>query len=186
MFEINSNNFKYTALFCEENIWHLADLLIKQGVHCDELDVIFISNVQQQVVIFNQQSSSIKNPVIWDYHVILLRTSASKKIIYDFDTRASFESDAAHYFDLSFPANINIAPPYQAGFRIIPSSVFIERFSSDRSHMQGIIEPDKFPDYAAIQSNHPLHLKELIDFDTAISANEKILSLTEIKHFLRN
>ena len=126
---------------------------------------------------FNQQSSPAQQPVIWDYHVILLNTSNSQ--VYDFDTRASFISDALHYFDLSFPENIKA--DYQATFRIIPAETYLERFSSDRSHMLGLIEDSQFPDYPAIQSDNPLYLNDLIYFNKPISLNEKILSLSEMK-----
>ena len=129
MFEMNSNRFQYTALFCEENIWHLAQQFIKQGVNPSDLTTLFICNQKEQVVLFNQQVSRNNDPVIWDYHVILLRNKNNKYIIYDFDAINSFGINAKEYLELSFPSTINIHPDYHARFRLINAQVYINHFT---------------------------------------------------------
>jgi protein N-terminal glutamine amidohydrolase len=186
--ETNQSCYKYTALFCEENIWHLADSLIKQGVKDSELNIVFISNPKQQVAIFNQKSGHGNHPVIWDYHVVLLRKTTNNYCIYDFDTKLAFETNAEQYLNLSFPKEKNVALPYQAQFRFIETQVFLNEFSSDRSHMLGIIDIDKFP------TDKPIHAKEnqsatylhqFINFSAPI-CNDKVLTRNTFENLIRN
>ncbi len=190
MSQINRSDFIYTALFCEENIWHLADSLIRQGVNHSDLNVVFISNKKQQVAIFDQQSASNILPVIWDYHVVLLRKTEAGYFIYDFDTKAELGIAVKQYIELSFPHNKNIPAPYQAQFRLIDSHTYINQFSSDRSHMLGIIKTDKFPAYPTIQvkENQPaIFLKQLINVNTPLTDNETTFSLEQFKdQFFKN
>lgn len=188
MFEINSNNLKYTALFCEENIWHLTDSLIRQGVKESDLHIVFISNTKQQVAIFNQKSGNDNHPVIWDYHVVLLRKTTHDYVIYDFDTVVAFETIAEQYLSLSFPKEKHIAPAYQAQFRLIKAQNFLKGFSSDRSHMLGIIDTKRFPTDEPIQAKEDqsaIHLHQFINFSVPIY-NDNILAINIFENLIRN
>jgi len=159
--------YLYTALFCEENIWHLANKLIQQGAESSELSIAFISNNRQQTVIFNQRSAKSHIPVIWDYHVILVQKSSTETLIYDFDSLSNFPEVAEQYLETSFPDEKNIPEEYQAHFRIVDAQTYIRLFSSDRSHMRGILPADKFPKYEAISktdSDERITLAQFINF----------------------
>lgn len=187
MLTISRSDYIYTALFCEENIWHLADSLIKQGVKSSDLDVIFISNKKQQVAIFNQKVAPNHHPVIWDYHVVLLRKTDSDYLIYDYDTVAAFETPAKQYLDLSFPTEVNIKPAYQAQFRFIKSQTYLKGFSSDRSHMLGIIDINQFPDYPPIQAKdnqQVIYFHQLTDFNLAHTDDEALLTTDIFKELV--
>lgn len=189
MLKINRSDYKYTALFCEENIWHLADSLIKQGVKDSVLHIVFIGNKKQQVAIFNQKSENDNHPIIWDYHVVLLRkTTHDYYVIYDFDTTTEFETIAEQYLSLSFPKEKNITPPYQAQFRLIKARTFLKEFSSDRSHMLGIIDADQFPNDKPIQAKEnqsATYLHQFINFSVPLY-NDKILAINAFENLIRN
>ena len=177
----------YTALFCEENIWHLANSFIQQGISAEELSVIYISNKEQKVAVFNQKSCEINQPIIWDYHVLLLRKLIDDYLIYDFDSRANFPTLASEYLDTSFPANKHIPEDYQPDFRLIDSETYLKCFHSDRSHMKDIVTDELFPAYPIlIPENHinAIDLKQLIDIETPLNIEEKIFNLSGFKEFI--
>ena len=177
----------YTALFCEENIWHLANNLIQQGVHPSELSVVFISNKHQQTAIFNQQSAEPDTPVIWDYHVVLLKKSSTECLIYDFDSYSNFPSVAEHYLKISFPDEKRIPEEYQAYYRLIDAQTYINLFSSDRSHMQDILTPEKYPKYKAITkpaTSKRITLTQFIDFKKELDNSSSLMTKEEFNKFI--
>ncbi|MBF0265901.1 MAG: hypothetical protein HQL46_11580 [Gammaproteobacteria bacterium] len=157
------NKQYYTKFFCEENIWHLCNDILKQKLF-KQVEVVFLSNVNQQIAVFHQKSAPENQAIVWDYHVILKTHYQSKSLIFDFDSRLPFPCLSDDYIIYSLPKHIPAA--YQAQFRLIAADIFLKEFYSDRSHMAGIIDHDKFPSYPAILSNkeNKLRLKELIDF----------------------
>ena len=176
----------YTALFCEENIWRLADSLIQQAVLPSDLTVLFISNPKQQVAIFQQKSAPINEPVIWDYHVVLLRKINTDFFIYDFDSRLGFKTRADDYISLSFLNQDLIKEQYRSQFRLISTTSYLQNFSSDRSHMKGITSDDKFPSYPPIESAHSnkITLQQYINFNQPFTDNESFLSVQELSNLL--
>ncbi|MCU7835047.1 MAG: hypothetical protein KZQ83_07285 [gamma proteobacterium symbiont of Taylorina sp.] len=150
MKQFNKSNYIYTPLFCEENIWHLAQSLIDDGIKSNNIHILFLTNKMMQIAIFNQLSAGLEEPVIWDYHVILMAKFDHTDFIFDFDSRLEFPCTLEDYFKKSLPTNINI--DYTSKLRVIPSSIYLQRFDSDRSHMLGIIPQAQFPDYPAIIS----------------------------------
>ena len=122
----------YWPLYCEENIWQLCR-------HSDFVDsvgkVAFISNATRSVAVWQQKSQTEANqPVIWDYHVILL-TDDNGWQVWDLDSSASSCASLADYLNASFlpllPGCDNFAPR----FRLFDMHTFAKQFSSDRSHM---------------------------------------------------
>lgn len=187
MFELDSNNFKYTALFCEENIWHLAKSLTHKGAREEDLTILFISNSTQSVAIFNQKSGLKNEPVVWDYHVVLLNKADDHYIIYDFDSKLKFGINANQYLNFSFPASANTPTQYNAQFRLVKAHDYLTRFSSDRSHMLGVIPHEQFPDYPPINvtnPDHAMYLKDLYDFNKPITPNEHLFSLNELQKII--
>ena len=179
--------YLYTALFCEENIWQLADSLIKQAVKPSDLTVLFISNPDQQVAIFQQKSAAINEPVIWDYHVVLLRKVNTDFFIYDFDSRSGFKTSAEDYLSLSFLDQDLIKKQYRSQFRLISATSYLQNFSSDRSHMKGIISDDKFPSYPPIETDslcNKITLQQYINFNQPLTDDESLLSVQELSNLL--
>lgn len=178
------HNFRYTAFFCEENIWWLCHSLITEGIGPEQLSVVFISNPNQQVAVFNQLNCAPDRAMTWDYHVVLLRKIEDHSLIYDFDSRCEFPVDLNTYLSLSFADQELIKPEYRAQFRLIDAKSFLERFSSDRSHMIGEIETSRFPDYQPIvsqSSDTAISLQQYFDFTKPLSKNETLYSVNDLR-----
>jgi len=136
----------YTPLFCEENIWQLARRLLDEGAAPDTLWVLFISNPERRVVMLRQRRAGAQGYVVWDYHVVL----QVGERIYDFDTTLPFPVNVRDYFLNSFPEQSSLSEPFRAWVRCIPAQTFLERFYSDRSHMQGVVGEAELPAWPAI------------------------------------
>lgn len=170
--------YRYTALFCEENIWWLCHSLIGDNIAPEQLTVVFISNPGHQVAVFNQKIGQPGQPVIWDYHTLLLRKMATGCFVYDFDSCSDFPCDLETYLVESFHQQEQVLPQYRAWFRLIDSTSYLASFSSDRSHMHGIISADQFPDYPpikAVDESSSITLQQYINFNRHLSADEQLL-----------
>jgi protein N-terminal glutamine amidohydrolase len=169
MQKFEKSSFLYTSLFCEENIWHLTNSLISQGISENTLNILFITNSNNKIAFFNQQATAHNQAVIWDYHVILLAKIERTYHILDFDTRLPFPDDFDHYLQHSLPDKIH--DEYSSQFRLIPAKVYLSHFNSDRSHMKNVIPDTLFPTYPAIQSNNrnKIKLTDLFNHNKTIS-----------------
>jgi hypothetical protein len=147
-------NHRYTLLFCEENIWHLARDMVDAGAHPSTLQVIFISNSNRQVVLFKQRSAGEGGYVVWDYHVVLRRRDATGDRIYDFDSTLPFPCDTHQYLTTTFGNQIAILKGLRASLRLICATAYLHHFTSDRSHMQGAVPEAAFPPWPAILPRH--------------------------------
>jgi hypothetical protein len=165
MFE---NKFaRYAPQYCEENIWHLCqhpNLLHKQRY------VVFISNKQRLCPFWNQRAAtSAEAPVGWDYHVVMLLRHEDDEpwCIGDLDTRLEFPTPVADYLRQTFVNIDNMPSEYHPTFRVIPATEYVERFSSDRSHMRSVgggwLAPP--PSWPAIHSG-PSNLDDFINVET--------------------
>jgi len=150
MTKFNRNDYLYTPLFCEENIWKLVESLYTNQF-AKPIDVLFIINEAQSVAVFNQNQSLNANPVIWDYHVVLLAQINNESVIFDFDSRCEFPTPIEKYFHVSFPLTNNIYENFLPYIKKIKAIYYFEHFYSDRMHMFGVINKEKFPDYEIIQ-----------------------------------
>lgn len=105
----------YASCFCEENIYQLAVRLLETSLITEaQLFAIFISNSSKQVPVWEQKSSDERHePVVWDYHVILLSRSGQEKLIYDLDSYLPFPCHAMHYCERSFRPDLRILPQFQ-------------------------------------------------------------------------
>ena len=177
MNHISKSDYHYTPLFCEENIWHLAKSLIANGTNEDNISIIFLSNFNKQIAVFNQLSVEPGQVAFWDYHVILLLKKSAAHYIFDFDSRLGFVSSYDDYIKNSLPNTIH--PQYRSQFRIIQASFYLKCFYSDRSHMQDIIAESQFPNYPAILPNvvNKLKLKDLFDLTQNIDNTSIIYKL---------
>jgi len=161
MHTFDKSLFTYTPLFCEENIWKLIEA-IQEEIKIRTADVLFIINRNNTVAIFEQIKSIGQQPVIWDYHVILTAYIDQKPYVFDFDSRCQFPCEIDRYFLATFPQNIVLQESYMPEIRRINAEHFFNHFSSDRSHMRGIISESEFPDYEPIQSTH---IKQQVPLD---------------------
>jgi hypothetical protein len=117
----------YARCYCEENIYRLIQ--IDQSI----THAVFISNTDRKVPFFSQPSDS--GMIIWDYHVIAY--SDQGRLVYDFDSAVPFPAPLSTYIGcvLQPEAMSNAEDTFQRKYRMISRIEFLEKFSSDRSHM---------------------------------------------------
>jgi hypothetical protein len=171
----------YTPLFCEENIWQLARQLVEEGVDAATLQVIFISNPQRQVVLFNQRNGADLGHVVWDYHVILRQRDGEGDRIFDPDTQLPLPCETRGYLEATFGLQQELQPAYRALLRLIPATDYLQNFYSDRGHMRGVVEETHFPSWAAIMPQHAeaVRLEQYWDMKEGTIANSRVLSVDE-------
>ena len=153
--------YKYAPYYCEENIWHLCQ---EKDFRPFEKNVVLISNEARSCSLWHQRAGIVPDqPVVWDYHVILLFKSNGWKV-YDLDTLLATPTPIAEYLSATFREGA-VQEKYRAQFRVIDADEFAKVFSSDRSHMltadgRWQVEPPPWP---AIVRNDKSNLMELID-----------------------
>lgn len=147
MDKITGSTFRYTAAFCEENIWWAAHDLTLNGHNGAEMRVLLFTNPSQQVLLFNQEVAPQGAPALWDYHVVLQVGDGASAQILDFDTRLNFPVPLEKYVRESFPSPDETPDQYRAWIRVIPAQSYLQRFDSDRSHMRGLLPEKDFPQY---------------------------------------
>lgn len=126
---------RYTPFYCEENIWHLAQSSVFGAE--DELHVVFISNEWGRCPLWNQRASLIYGePVVWDYHVVLLRTTPTgHHEMWDMDTLRGYPLKVAQWWAATFPHFEQVLPEFLPCFRVIAAEEYVAQLCSDRSHM---------------------------------------------------
>ncbi|KAK9451905.1 N-terminal glutamine amidase-domain-containing protein [Limtongia smithiae] len=163
--------FPYAASYCEENVCQAV-------LHClrehqspeEELSVVFISSLTRAVPLWCQRSSTRSDGlVIWDYHVILVRSSAGSSAVLDLDTTVDNTSISNNskegyrkakflafneYAEATFQPSTALQPEYARLFRVIPAADFVACFASDRSHMM-ILAPTNSDDDSAATERYP-------------------------------
>jgi len=161
---VHRSHYRYTAYFCEENAWWLTHDLVGHGVAAEDLTVLFLSNRERQVLLMNQSSAAEGALLCWDYHVVVRRQSHGIDEIMDFDTRLGFPVATSHYVTATFPRQSQLPAPYRAMVRVVTAASYLDRFQSDRSHMQSHLEADRFPDYPPILAGDPERAIDLSDY----------------------
>ncbi|XP_006458497.1 hypothetical protein AGABI2DRAFT_64499 [Agaricus bisporus var. bisporus H97] len=165
----------YTRCYCEENVYLLCEDFMSRKDVCERWDiwVVFISNETKTVALWDQKVAREPGaPVLWDYHVILVlestkafkaansdcenETQTARSWVYDFDTLitpvpctwlvSEVRGVAPYIYPLMLKEN--------SMFRLIPGSIFINYFASDRSHM---LIPDQGREAAIYISPPPEH-----------------------------
>ena len=149
--------FDYASRYCEENAVHLLDR--------DELppprSIVFISNASRSCPLWSQRAAArAGEPVIWDYHVVLL-TEAGAPQLWDLDSTLPFPCDAQTYLDSTFPLAGRLRPELEPRFRVVTEAQIRERFASDRSHMRApdgtwLAEPPPWPPIRTADATHTL------------------------------
>ncbi|XP_058031978.1 protein N-terminal glutamine amidohydrolase isoform X2 [Ahaetulla prasina] len=105
----------YTSCYCEENIWKLCEhIRSKNQYPLEEFYAVFISNDRKMVPLWKQQAGCGDQPVIWDYHVILLHVSnGDQNFIYDLDTVLPFPCPFGTYIEEAFKSDSIINPEFR-------------------------------------------------------------------------
>ncbi|MCW8936174.1 MAG: protein N-terminal glutamine amidohydrolase [Gammaproteobacteria bacterium] len=162
MINFDINNYLYTPLFCEENIWKLSKALYLNK-RANPMHVLFIINRSGSIALFNQKRSINQQAVVWDYHVILTAQLESSIVVYDFDSKCDFPVNINKYFNNTFPANVNLADSYKPMIKVIKAKNYLRHFYSDRHHMKGLIKSHEYPDYEIITPERNIEKLSLLD-----------------------
>ncbi|KAG7458010.1 hypothetical protein MATL_G00233230 [Megalops atlanticus] len=173
----------YTSCYCEENIWKLCEhIKIHKEDSIDHIYAVFISNEKRMVPIWRQKSSRGDEPVIWDYHVILLHKSQSEQIyIYDLDTVLPFPCPFDVYIREAFRSEEYIKPAFWRKFRVIAADVYLKNFASDRSHMKDASGAWRMPPppYPCIETaDSKMNLDDFISMHSGVGCG-RVYTLTE-------
>lgn len=131
----------YTPCYCEENVANVARALLSSGSGSyDELLVAFISNPAKACPIWHQRASATAagEPVVWDYHVVLLgrRREGARYDVLDLDSSLPFPAPAREYCAAAFRPHEPLRPAYRQRFRVLPAAEYLRVFASDRRHMR--------------------------------------------------
>ena len=180
---MSSQTFKkeqylYTPLFCEENIWQLGNTLASQSqLDIEKSWVLVITNPEQKVPLMNQQVVEPGQAVIWDYHVILLSNIDSQLKIFDFDTRLPFVTPLELYIASTFIEPDKLPESFHPYIRKIPLNSYLKNFYSDRSHMTGQIDSADFPAWPIINQNqeHIIKLADYLSLGLSLGDDSEIL-----------
>jgi hypothetical protein len=148
----------HVPYWCEENIWVRCRALAAEaraGHH-----VVFISNAARTVACWSQRAASRPGePVLWDYHVVLLAPApstgfvpprAARVLVEDPDCLAGERLPFEAWCRATFPLGDAVLPQLRPRFRLAPVDVFLADFASDRSHMRAtdgawLVAPPPWP-----------------------------------------
>ncbi|XP_051927839.1 protein N-terminal glutamine amidohydrolase [Hippocampus zosterae] len=176
----------YSSCYCEENVWKLCESVHKErSAPLQELFVVFISNDNRTVPLWKQKSASGEQPVIWDYHVVLLHVPAgSEATVYDLDSVLPFPCTLKLYATRALRSDRSIQPAYHRKLRVVPADCFLLNFASDRSHMKNAdgswkMPPPAYPPISTADSH--MNLDDFICMEPSRGWG-RILTLD---HFLR-
>ncbi|XP_075070131.1 protein N-terminal glutamine amidohydrolase [Mixophyes fleayi] len=163
----------YTSCYCEENVWKLCEYIRDESRHpLEEFYAVFLSNEEKMIPIWKQQSGKRDDPVIWDYHVILLHVcSGGQRFIYDLDTVLPFPCVSDVYIKEALRSERNIPKDLRRKLRLVRADEFLKTFASDRSHMK---DPDNKwkqppPAYQCIHTaESSMNLDDFISMDPQV------------------
>ncbi|MGQ0505737.1 MAG: hypothetical protein ACT4TC_10500 [Myxococcaceae bacterium] len=146
----------YTPLYCEENVWRLAERF-PAG------DVWVISNLTHTVALAKQKATA-DGWVVWDYHVVL----AVNGRVHDPDTRLPQPCPMTRYVTETFSTQSMLPEEYRSLVRVLPAGEFSRLFFSDRSHMKRpdgtwLAPPPQWP--APVGPERTWRLSELLAMD---------------------
>ncbi len=122
---------RYAPVYCEENVWWLAQEPRFAGLRAE---VVVVSNVRRTVALFHQRAALSGEPVVWDYHVVLAVHARSGVEVMDLDCVLGAPLAGSAWLDASFDDRVPVR--FAPLFCVIPSEVFVATFSSDRRHMR--------------------------------------------------
>ena len=174
---------KYTAFFCEENIWHLLESM--NSTQQKNSSILFITNEYKSCALMNQRAAKKSEYIVWDYHFILHNHLENQ--IYDYDSIIDMNTNIVKYFDSTFGQQSLLPTQYRSLILSIPGSEYLTKFSSDRSHMLDVHgnQVQRFPDWPPIKNQGGFTLKDLLSLNKETVAQFKIYSTEEyLKKFV--
>ncbi|KDQ06739.1 hypothetical protein BOTBODRAFT_243436 [Botryobasidium botryosum FD-172 SS1] len=170
----------YTANYCEENIYRLAKTLTSLPDYDSTNDIIFvvfISNLSRTVALWQQRASPDPElPVVWDYHVILVRFQRNMSVssadgartaptecwhgwVYDFDSRCGFISSWGEYVRETFLPHFSLDGRFRWQAEAPPSSKKVCLLTASSS-MFRVISVNTFLEEFASDRTH-MHVQSL-------------------------
>jgi hypothetical protein len=173
--DFDRNQFPYTAFFCEENIWWLTHELVENYPQITNMQVLFLTNPDESIVLLNQKNTAPGQVTVWDYHVILYTLVGQDSLIFDFDSMLEFPVSARTYSAYTFPQQSSLPKRYQTWVRSVEAKAFLKHFHSDRSHMIDKIGRVSFPPYPPITpkpDNAAIDLSEYRNLEHEISESQ--------------
>lgn len=187
----SSPECSYSACFCEENVWKLADHVRHTAPNeLVKTFVVFVSNRKQVVPLWRQRAGRDEEKlVIWDYHVVLVYKPDERCLVFDLDSDLPFPTFFHKYVTETFRTDAILNPEYHRYFRVVPSALFLQLFASDRRHMKKAdgswMKPP--PPHPCISTKEAAHnLDEFISMDSSAGVGE-VMSLTDfVKRFYKN
>lgn len=192
--EYSKTQYLYTPLFCEENIWQLLQSLsaanaINTNTAIDKMWVLIITNPAKKIALLNQQAAAINQPVIWDYHVIMLAEINHQYLIFDFDSRLSFVTPLQEYLQRTFIPPDKLPQEFIPYIRKVPAQSYLGKFHSDRSHMRNQIKTSEFPPWPIINAGreHCIALTDYLKTEQEPGDKSQVLkisSLTTLEQWL--
>jgi len=176
----------YTSCYCEENVWKLCESIRNENIeHLNQYHVVFISNDKRQIPIWMQSNQDDPlTPVVWDYHVILVRKTTTSSMVYDLDSILPFPCPLEQYTQQALRSEKDLKKHYHRRFRVIEASRFLETFASDRSHMKQsngeYVKPP--PSYPPIRTDEEeMNLEDFIDMSPELGEGR----VKDLKGFLK-
>ena len=125
---------RYVQLYCEENIWWLAQQPGLAGA-----EVAIMASPDGPFAIFQQRAGpDPAEPVGWDYHVVLAAAQAGDDArwqVWDLDCVLGAPLPAALWLAASFPEVERWPRRFVPRFRVLPAAQYVSLLCSDRSHM---------------------------------------------------
>lgn len=171
---------RYTPYFCEENVWWLLAEMRDRGRTPGPLSVLLFSNANASIVVLQQRAAAPGAAMAWDYHVVLSAPADGGEVIYDFDTRLPFPCPQRRYLTATFPDQQRLPARWRSRVRKIPGDAYLERFCSDRSHMQRRLPAPAFPSYPTIcacERDRAIQLAEYRDMEKTLDDGSVVLSI---------
>jgi hypothetical protein len=154
----------HQPFFCEENVWQL--------LHDSDLPepraALFVINRHRAVAMWGQRAVAT-DPIVWDYHVVVLLPA--HEVVVDLDDRERVARPLGDWLRHAFRSP---DPRLQPWFRRVPAAEFLAVFSSDRSHMRDGAGRalQRFPPWPApFQPERGMNLGRFLDLDDAIAGD---------------
>lgn len=108
------------SCYCEENVWRLAHRRRTLEGTTSTYHVLFVSNPRQCVAMWHQMARE-DGPCFWDYHVVLMETTADNlTFVLDMDSQLSYPCPLEEYLEDTF---LKVMGKYAPLFRYVLAMV---------------------------------------------------------------
>jgi hypothetical protein len=175
-----SLRFEYAAYYCEENLLRLAgDPRVRPGRRY----AVLLTNEARRCAVWAQKIARHPGePVLWDYHAIMMVAGPDGTFVYDLDSTLPLPSRFEDYARRALGPSEAIPAEYRPRFRLIDAELYRRAFSSDRSHMRNpdgsFKEPP--PPWPPFLSSDPEAFTLEQALDLARPAPGEVLTLEEL------